>query len=67
MNMATRRLGKVALNNSSLFLCDMQEKFRPTIQFYPQVVATAKRMLDASNILNMPVVVTEQYPKGIFY
>ncbi|XP_046560058.1 isochorismatase domain-containing protein 2-like [Haliotis rubra] len=63
--MASRRLGKIALENSALFLCDMQEKFRPTIQYFPQIINVANRMLNAANTLEMPVVVTEQYPKGL--
>ncbi|XP_071104915.1 isochorismatase domain-containing protein 2-like [Haliotis cracherodii] len=63
--MASRRLGRIALENSTLFLCDMQEKFRPTIQYFPQIINVANRMLNAANTLDMPVVVTEQYPKGL--
>lgn len=63
--MAARRLGKINLKNTALFLCDMQEKFRPTIKFYPQVISVANRLLKSAEILNMPIVVTEQYPKGL--
>ncbi|XP_046360652.2 isochorismatase domain-containing protein 2-like isoform X1 [Haliotis rufescens] len=63
--MASRRLGRIALENSTLFMCDMQEKFRPTIQYFPQIINVANRMLNAANTLDMPVVVTEQYPKGL--
>ena len=62
--MAAKRIGKIALNRSALFLCDMQEKFRKTIQYFPEVIATSNRLLKAARILDMPVVVTEQYPKG---
>ena len=61
------RIGKLVVKNSALFLCDMQEKFRPTISYYPQVIEVARRMLEAAKILDMPVVVTEQYPKGQIY
>ncbi|KAK7488790.1 hypothetical protein BaRGS_00019925 [Batillaria attramentaria] len=63
--MAAKRVGKLVANNSCLFLCDMQEKFRPTIQYFPQIVSVARRMLQAARLLEMPVVVTEQYPKGL--
>ncbi|KAJ8298621.1 hypothetical protein KUTeg_022681 [Tegillarca granosa] len=63
--MAARRLGKINLKNTALFLCDMQEKFRPTIKFYPQVISVANRLLKSAEILNMPIVVTEQYPKDL--
>ncbi|KAK3605551.1 hypothetical protein CHS0354_013192 [Potamilus streckersoni] len=62
---AVRRLGRICPKNSVLFLCDMQEKFRKTIQYYPQIIAVSNRLLQAANTLNIPVVVTEQYPKGL--
>ncbi|KAK7099092.1 isochorismatase domain-containing protein 2-like [Littorina saxatilis] len=63
--MAAKQLGKLVAKNSCLFLCDMQDKFRPTIQYFPQVVSVSARMLQAARLLDMPVVVTEQYPKGL--
>jgi len=64
VNMASR-IGKVAVKSSALFLCDMQEQFRKTIQYYPQIIEVSSRMLQAAKVLEMPVVVTEQYPKGL--
>ena len=62
--MASKRLGKIAVKSSGLFLCDMQEKFRNAIQYYPQILNVSARMLQAARTLEMPIVVTEQYPKG---
>ena len=62
--MASKRLGKIAAKSSGLFLCDMQEKFRSAIQYYPQILNVSARMLQAAKTLEMPIVVTEQYPKG---
>ncbi|XP_041466553.1 isochorismatase domain-containing protein 2-like [Lytechinus variegatus] len=63
--MAGRNLGKLVLRNSSLFLCDMQEKFRPTIKYFPEIVEVSSRLFRAARILDIPVIVTEQYPKGL--
>ncbi|XP_067836649.1 isochorismatase domain-containing protein 2 [Heptranchias perlo] len=63
--MAASRIGKIGSKTSALFLCDMQEKFRPTVAYFPQVVSVAARMLQAAKVLEIPVVVTEQYPKGL--
>jgi nicotinamidase-related amidase len=63
--MSVTRLGKLGIKSTALFLCDMQEKFRKTIQYYPQILNVANRMLQASQILELPVVVTEQYPKAL--
>lgn len=62
--MAGKRLGKVLTESSALFLCDMQEGFRKTIQYYPQILNVSARMLNAAQVLEMPIIVTEQYPKG---
>ncbi|XP_073458721.1 isochorismatase domain-containing protein 2 [Aquarana catesbeiana] len=63
--MSLSRLGRLGQKSSVLFLCDMQEKFRPNIVFFPQIVSVAARLLQASKILDIPVIVTEQYPKGL--
>lgn len=65
--MAASNFVRISTKNSALFLCDMQEKFRKTISFYPQILAVSARMLKASQILDIPIVVTEQYPKGYVY
>ncbi|KAF2852651.1 isochorismatase domain-containing protein 2A, mitochondrial precursor [Plenodomus tracheiphilus IPT5] len=46
--------------NPALFICDLQEKFRPAIYEFPKVVATAQKLLNASQILNIPVFATTQ-------
>ncbi|XP_053118024.1 isochorismatase domain-containing protein 2 isoform X2 [Hemicordylus capensis] len=63
--MSVTRLGKVVPQTSILFLCDMQEKFRPNISYFPQIVSVAARMLKVAKALEIPIVVTEQYPKGL--
>ncbi|CAF3041285.1 unnamed protein product [Rotaria sp. Silwood2] len=50
---------------SILLLCDIQEKFRPVIKYYPQIVETSNKLLQACKILDVPYVVTEQYRKGL--
>ncbi|XP_039190926.1 isochorismatase domain-containing protein 2 isoform X2 [Crotalus tigris] len=46
--MSLARLGKVVPKSSILFLCDMQEKFRPNISYFPQIVSVAARMLKST-------------------
>eukprot|EP01137_Pigoraptor_chileana_P022080 Opistho-2@86580 len=62
---AARALGKIAAGSTCFFLCDMQEAFRPSIKYYPEIIAVAQRMLSASHSLKVPTIVTEQYPKGL--
>lgn len=59
------QLGKIVPKNSALFLCDMQEKFRPSIKYFNEIVFNSNRLLQAAKLLNVPVFCTEQYPKGI--
>ncbi|KAF2248144.1 Isochorismatase hydrolase [Trematosphaeria pertusa] len=53
--MAQRRI-----TNPALFICDLQEKFRPAIFEFPKVIATTQKLLRAARILNIPVFATTQ-------
>ncbi|XP_064612642.1 isochorismatase domain-containing protein 1-like [Liolophura sinensis] len=64
-NGGVRKLGNIVLDQTAFFLCDMQEKFRPAIKYFPDILEVSKRMVQASTILQIPLVVTEQYPKGL--
>lgn len=44
----------------ALFICDIQERFRSTIFGYNEVISTARKMVTAAGILNMPLYVTTQ-------
>jgi isochorismate hydrolase len=62
-----QRIARLSNKTSLLLLCDMQEKFRSTIKYYPQIIETSNKLLQTCKILDVPYVVTEQYPKGINY
>jgi len=62
---ALRGLGRINPKTSAVFLCDMQEKFRPMISHFDQVAHNSNRILNAAKIFEMPVMATEQYPKGL--
>ena len=65
MSVARQALRRLNPKTTALFLCDMQEKFRPNIQHFDEIVATSARLLRAAKTLDMAVVATEQYPKGL--
>jgi nicotinamidase-related amidase len=46
-------------------LCDIQEKFVPHIAHVDSVIHVANYLLRANQALKCPLVVTEQYPKGL--
>ncbi|CAL8580943.1 hypothetical protein XPA_006657 [Xanthoria parietina] len=48
------------LPNPALFICDIQEKFRPAIHEYGKVISTAQKVLRASATLKIPVFATTQ-------
>ena len=62
-----KSLGRINPATSAVFLCDMQEKFRPMISHFNQVVLNSNRVLNAAKVMDMPVLASEQYPKGIGY
>ncbi|CAG0885775.1 unnamed protein product [Darwinula stevensoni] len=62
---ASRGVGRLLAKRSALFLCDMQEKFRNNIQYFGQIVEISNRLLVAAKTMDMPVICTEQYPKGL--
>lgn len=57
--------GDLLAENCCFFLYDIQERFLPVITSVDSVIVNAKRLAMASQILNVPLVVTEQYPKGL--
>ncbi|XP_074509504.1 isochorismatase domain-containing protein 2-like [Sebastes fasciatus] len=57
--------GRLSTKDTVLLLCDMQEKFRPNIFQFTNIVSNASRLLQASRVLDIPAIVTEQYPKGL--
>ena len=50
---------------SQLVLIDLQIKLVPAMLDGPAVLANARRLASAAQLLNVPVTVTEQYPQGL--
>ncbi|KAF4739007.1 Isochorismatase domain-containing protein 1 [Perkinsus olseni] len=64
-SVASRNMIRACAAKSVLMMCDMQPVFAKTIQKMPHVVETANTLLSAGRILNIPGVVTEQYPEKL--
>ena len=63
MDSEHRKLGALNPNHTVIMVCDLQEKFAPSILHFDTIVKNADRLVQAGNILEMPVLATEQYPK----
>ena len=52
-------------NQAVLVVVDMQEAFRKAIPAFPEIVSRIAQMIRGCRILDVPIVATEQYPKGL--
>ena len=52
-------------SRSVLVLIDFQEKLFPHVHEHQSVLARIELLLLASNLMHIPVLLTEQYPKGL--
>jgi nicotinamidase-related amidase len=52
-------------DNSILLVIDIQEKFRTVISDFEATAANINKLIQSFTILNIPIIVTEQYPKGL--
>jgi nicotinamidase-related amidase len=50
---------------AGLILIDVQEAFRPVIDRFDEVVANCGLLAEGFGVLGRPVLVSEQYPKGL--
>ena len=53
------------LTQSALAIIDMQEAFRERIADFAKIAARIALMARGAGLLGLPIVVTEQYPKGL--
>jgi len=40
-----RLFGNIKLNEAAFFLCDMQERFRPAIKYFSEILEVSKRLV----------------------
>ncbi len=52
-------------DDTALLVVDVQERLVPVIQDHVRLVWNCRRLIDAAGALGLPVVATEQYPKGL--
>jgi nicotinamidase-related amidase len=56
---------RLSRSRAALVVVDVQEGFRPVIDGFNGVAKQAATLVQAAKVLGLPVVVTEQYPKGL--
>jgi nicotinamidase-related amidase len=59
------RADRLDADRAMVLVVDIQEKLFPLIRHKEQMLEAAKKLLDGARVFGLPVVATEQYPKGI--
>lgn len=57
--------GLISRENAVLVVIDVQEKLFPLISGKEKVLENIQRLIQFAKIINIPVILTEQYPKGL--
>lgn len=55
----------VSAESSCLVVIDMQERLLPVIHGADRVLQRCRFLLEAAGLLSVPIVITEQYPRGL--
>lgn len=60
-------MGKYTLNkeNTILFVIDIQEKLASVMKYKDQIINNTNVLVTAAREMDLPIIITEQYPKGI--
>lgn len=43
--MASKRLGNIKAENAIFFMCDIQERFKPSIKYFKEIVEIAEKLV----------------------
>jgi len=58
-------MSRLDRERTALVVVDVQEGFRPVIDGFEDVARRAATLVQGAQVLGVPVLVTEQYPKGL--
>jgi nicotinamidase-related amidase len=50
---------------AALIVVDVQEAFRPAVRKFDKVAANVATLVEGAKALGVPIIVTEQYPRGL--
>jgi nicotinamidase-related amidase len=63
--MYQRSFSLLSPENSLLFVVDIQERLMPVINKGDTVLFNTRRLLESAHLLGIPIIISEQYPKGL--
>lgn len=55
----------ITADNTLILVIDIQERLLPVLQRPQEMAAACRTLLNGSNLLGVPAIITEQYPKGL--
>ncbi len=58
-------VSKLQIDQTALLVVDVQEKLQPHMHNAAELLCQAGRLIDVAGVLELPVLVTEQYRKGL--
>ena len=56
---------RIELDQSAVLIIDIQEKLLPHMQEPQLLIENCQKLIKGLTVLNVPLVITEQYPKGL--
>ena len=59
------RPNQLDADRACVLVIDVQEKLLPLVRDHDNIVSATRKLLTAAPIFELPVIVTEQYPRGI--
>jgi nicotinamidase-related amidase len=60
-----KKISRLSREHAALAVIDMQEAFRPVIADFGEVASRIAKAVQGALLLEVPVLVTEQYPRGL--
>jgi len=58
-------VSQLSRESAALAVIDMQEAFRPVMPDFGEIASQIAKAVEGARLLEVPVIVTEQYPKGL--
>ena len=62
---ASVKCSRLAVNRSSLLICDIQQRFRPAIYQFDSIAKRTVFLTKCCQVLQIPIIITEQNPKAL--